>query len=69
MMKQTSIIAAALALAVASSTALAGAPKRSVVDKATKSSRHSKPVPNSYEERLRQYEKDKRDGWYKIDKA
>jgi hypothetical protein len=69
MMKQTSIIAAALALAVASSTAMAEPPKRSVVDKATKSPRHSKPVPNSYEERLRQYEKDKRDGWYKEDRA
>jgi hypothetical protein len=69
MMKQTSIIAAALALAVASSTAMAETPKRSVVDKATKSPRHSKPDPNSYEERLRQYEKDKRDGWYKEDRA
>jgi hypothetical protein len=44
---------------------MAETPKQSVVDKAAKSPRNSKPVPNSYEERLRQYEEDKRNGWYK----
>jgi hypothetical protein len=70
MMKQISIIAAAMALTVASSTAMAEPQKRSVFDKATnraKSPRPSKKVPNSYEEKLRQYEEDKRNGWYRID--
>ena len=70
-MKQISIIAAAMAFAVASSTAMAEPQKRS--DKAThraKSPRHSPNVPVSpYEDRLRQYEEDKRKGWYKEDRA
>jgi hypothetical protein len=73
MMKQISIIAAAMALAVASSTAMAEPQKRSVLfDKAThraKSLRHSTKVPNSsYEDKPRQYEEDKLKGWYKEDR-
>jgi hypothetical protein len=35
-----------------------------------KSPPRSKSVPNSsYEDRLRQYEEDKRKGWYKADRA
>jgi hypothetical protein len=72
MIKQISIIAATMALTVAASTAMAEPQKRSVVDKAThraKAPRPSKTVPNSYEDKLRQYEEDKRNGWYKIDSS
>ena len=72
MMKQISIIAAAMALTVASSTAMAEPQKRSVFDKATnraKAPRPSKTVPNSYEDKLREYEELKRPGWYKIDSS
>ncbi len=71
-MKQISIIAAAMALVVASGAAMAQTQKRSVLDRAThraKSPQPSNKVPNSYEEKLRQYEEDKRNGWYKIDSA
>ena len=70
-MKQISI-AAAMVLVVASGAAMAESQKRFVLDRAThraKSPQHSKKVPNSYEEKLRQYEEDKRNGWYKIDSA
>ncbi|HET7382588.1 MAG TPA: hypothetical protein VFJ59_08390 [Pseudolabrys sp.] len=72
MMKQISIIAAAMALTVASSTAMAEPQKRSAFDKATnraKALRPSKTVPNSYEDKLREYEELKRQGWYKIDSS
>ena len=68
-MKQISIIAVALALAVASSTAMAKTPKRHS-SKPSNSSGVFRQLPNpSYEQRLRQYEEDKRNGWYKEDKA
>jgi hypothetical protein len=66
MMKQISIIVAAMALIVASSTAMAESQERAV-EKATH--RAKSPRPPSYEDKLRQYEEDKRKGWYKIDKA
>jgi hypothetical protein len=72
MMKQISIVAATMALVVASGAAMAEPQKRSVLDRAThraKSPQPFKKVPNSYEEKLRQYEEDKRNGWYKIDSA
>ncbi len=69
MMKKISIIVTTLALAVAPSTAMAKTPKRHTSNP-PKSSRVFKKVPNSpYEDRLRQYEEDKRKGWYKVDKA
>ena len=71
MMKQISIIAAAMALTIASSTAMAEPQKRSVFDKATNRAKSPRPskVPNSYEDKVRQYEEDKRNGWYKIDSS
>ena len=71
MMKQISIIAAAMALTVASSTAMAEPQKRSVFDKAThrvKSSQPSNRIP-TYEDKIREYEELKRQGWYKIDSS
>ena len=69
-MKQISIIAAAMAFAVASSTAMAEPQKRP--DKAThraKSLRHSTKLPNSSsKDKLRQYGEDKLKGWYKEDR-
>jgi ribulose kinase len=69
MKKLLCIVAAAMALIVASSTAMAEPKKRS--DKAThrmKSPQPSKRVP-TYEDRLREYQELKRQGWYKEDKA
>jgi hypothetical protein len=72
MMKPLCIIAAAMALVVASSTAMAEPKKRSVSGKAT---HRMKPVsaplrqwpPNN--PTFREYEELKRQGWYKADKA
>jgi len=72
MKKLLCIIAAAMALAVASSTAMAETKKRSLSDKATQPPR-SVPAPlrqwppnnPTYEE----YLKLKREGWYKEDKS
>ena len=69
MKKLFCIIAAAMALIVASSTAMAEPKKRS--DKSThrmKSPQPSYRVP-TYEDRLREYQELKRQGWYKEDKA
>jgi ribulose kinase len=69
MMKLLCIIAAAMALVVASSTAMAEPKKRSVSNKAThrmKSPQPSNRVP-TYEDRLREYYE--LQGWYKEDKA
>ena len=66
------IIAAALALVVASSTAMAEPKKRSVSDKAT---HRTKSVPAPLRQwppdnpTPREYEELKREGWYKADKA
>ena len=65
------IIAAAMALVVASSTAMAEPKKRSVSNKATHRMKPPQPsnrVP-TYEDRLREYYELKRQGWYKEDKA
>jgi hypothetical protein len=71
-MKPFCIIAAAMALVVASSTAMADPKKRSVSDKATHRMKlvpapvrqwpPNNPTPKEYEEL-------KREGWYKADKA
>ena len=64
-------IAAAMALIVASSTAMAEPKKRLASSKAThrvKSPQPSNRVP-TYEDRLREYYELKRQGWYKEDKA
>jgi hypothetical protein len=71
MKKLLCIIAAVMALIVASSTAMAEPKKRSLSDKAThrmKSPQPSNRVP-TYEDRLREYQELKREGWYKEDKA
>lgn len=71
MMKQISIIATAMALIVASSAAMAEPKKRSVSDKATHRAKSLQP-PNripTYEDKLREYEELKRQGWYKEDRA
>ena len=66
------IIAAAMALVVASSTAMAEPKKRSVSDKATDRMR-SAPAPLRQwppnNPTPREYEELKREGWYKADKA
>jgi hypothetical protein len=74
-MKLLCIIAAVMALIVASSTAMAAPKKQSLSDKAT----HRMKSPGSIPAPLRQsppnnptfreYEELKRQGWYKIDKA
>jgi hypothetical protein len=72
MMKPLCIIAAAIALVVASSTAMAEPKKRSVSDKAT---HRMKSVPAPLRQwppdnpTPREYEELKREGWYKADKA
>ena len=72
MMKPLCIIAAAMALVVASSTAMAEPKKRSVSDKAT---HRMKSVPAPLRQwppnnpTFREYEELKREGWYKADKA
>ena len=75
MKKLLGIIAAAMALIVASSTVMAEPKKRSASDKAT----HRMKSPRSEPAPLRQwppnnptpreYEELKRQGWYKADKA
>ena len=70
-MKLLCSIAAAMALVVTSSTAMAEPKKRSVSNKAThrmKSPQPSNRIP-TYEDRLREYYELKRQGWYKEDKA
>ena len=70
-MKLLSIIAAAMALVVASTTTMAEPKKPSLSNKAThrvKSPQPSNRVP-TYEDRLREYYELKRQGWYKEDKA
>ena len=74
-MKLLCIIAAAMALVVASSTAIAAPKKQSLSDKATHRMKSPRSVPAplrqwppnnpTYEE----YLKLKREGWYKEDKA
>ena len=69
-MKQLPIIAIAITLIVASSAAMAEPKKRPVSDKAThraKSLQPSNRIP-TYEDKVREYEELKRQGWYKIDK-
>jgi hypothetical protein len=67
------IIAAALALVVASSTAMAEPKKRSVSDKATHRMRSvPSPLhqwPSNNPTTPREYEELKREGWYKADKV
>jgi hypothetical protein len=73
-MKLRCIIAAAMALIVASSTAMA-APKRSLSDKATHRMKSPQSVPAPLRQwppnnpTFREYEELKRQGWYKADKA
>ena len=70
-MKLLSIIAAGMALVVASTTTMAEPKKPSLSNKAThrvKSPQPSNRVP-TYEDRLREYYELKRQGWYKEDKA
>jgi hypothetical protein len=72
-MKLLCIVAAVMALIVASSTAMAAPKKQSLSDKATHrmKSPRSVPAPQSPPNNptLREYEELKRQGWYKIDKA
>ena len=70
-MKLLSIIAAVMALVVASTTTMAEPKKPSLSNKAThrvKSPQPSNTVP-TYEDRLREYYELKRQGWYKEEKA
>jgi hypothetical protein len=70
-MKLLSIIAAVMALVVASTTTMAEPKKPPLSNKAThrvKSPQPSNRVP-TYEDRLREYYELKRQGWYKEDKA
>jgi len=70
-MKLLSIVAAVMALIVASTTTMAEPKKPSLSNKAThrvKSPQPSNRVP-TYEDRLREYYELKRQGWYKEDKA
>ena len=70
-MKLLSIVAAVMALIVASTTTMAEPKKPSLSNKAThrvKSPQPSNRVP-TYEDRLREYYELKRQGWYKDDKA
>ena len=74
-MKPLCIIAAAMALVVASSTAMAEPKKRSVSDKATHRMKSPQSVPAPLRKwppdnpTPREYEELKREGWYKADKA
>jgi hypothetical protein len=71
MTKLLCIIAAAMALVVASSTAMAAPKKRSLSDKATHPRSGPAPLrqwpPNN--PTFREYEELKREGWYKEDKS
>jgi hypothetical protein len=69
------VIAAATALIVASSTAMAEPKKRSSSDKATHRMKSPRSVPAPLRQwppnnpTFREYEELKRQGWYKADKA
>jgi hypothetical protein len=75
MKKLLCIITAAMALIVASSTAMAEPKKRSVSDKATHRMESPRSVPAPLRQwppnnpTFREYEELKRQGWYKEDKA
>ena len=75
-MKLLCIIAAAMALVVALSTAAMAAPKkRSLADKAIHRMKSPQSIPAPLRQwppnnpTFREYEELKRQGWYKIDKA
>jgi len=73
--KLVCIIAAAMALIVASGTAMAAPKKRSLSDKATHRMQSPQSVPAPLRQwppnnpTFREYEELKRQGWYKADKA
>jgi predicted NUDIX family NTP pyrophosphohydrolase len=75
MKKLLCIIAAAMALIVASSTAMAEPKKRSFSDKATHHMKSPRSAPAPLRQwppnnpTFREYEELKRQGWYKADKA
>jgi hypothetical protein len=73
MMKLLCIIAAAMALVVASRPAMAETKKRSLSDKATHRMESPRSVPAPQwppnNPTFREYEELKRQGWYKEDKA
>jgi hypothetical protein len=75
MMKLLCIVAAAMALVVASSTAMAEPKKQSVSNKATHRMKSPRSVPAPLRQwppnnpTFREYEELKRQGWYKEDKA
>ncbi|MGB8136424.1 MAG: hypothetical protein WCF15_06545 [Pseudolabrys sp.] len=75
MKKLLRIIAAAMALIVASSTAMAEPKKRSLSDKATHRMKSPQSVPAPLRQwppnnpTFREYEDLKRQGWYKADKV
>jgi hypothetical protein len=75
MMKLRCIIAAAMAVVVASSTAMAAPKKQSLSDKATHRMKSPRSVPASPRQwppnnpTFEEYEELKREGWYKADKA
>jgi hypothetical protein len=74
-MKKLLCIIAAMALIVASSTAMAAPKKRSLSDKATHRMKSPRSVPAPLRQwppnnpTFREYEELKRQGWYKEDKA
>jgi len=74
-MKLRCIIAAAMALVVASGTAIAAPEKQSLSDKATHRTKSPRSVPAPLRQwppnnpTFREYEELKRQGWYKADKA
>jgi hypothetical protein len=74
-MKKLLCIIAAMALIVASSTAMAAPKKRSLSDKATHRMKSPRSVPAPLRQwppnnpTFREYEELKREGWYKEDKA
>jgi hypothetical protein len=74
-MKKLLWIIAAMALIVASSTAMAAPKKRSLSDKATHRMKSPRSVPAPLRQwppnnpTFREYEELKREGWYKEDKA
>jgi hypothetical protein len=74
-MKLLCIIAAGMALIVASSTAIAAPKKQSLPDKVTHRMKSPQPVPTPLRQSppnnptFREYEELKRQGWYKADKA
>ena len=74
-MKLLCIIAAGMALIVASSTAIAAPKKQSLSDKVTHRMKPPQAVPAPLRQSppnnptFREYEELKRQGWYKADKA